>query len=228
LLGMTSDNIARKVRHTLHMLPQDMYESNLTFVRTLNQLLEAIDRGSKVSFRYSRLGKQRISTGICFETDTKPDRVVSPYDIYMDNGKFYMVGFSDLHQALRSYRVDRIGLLRLTNEPWIPPTRTPVGDVTMALEAFFMNNTDNFLGQKRTVVTIRWDDSTHISVLYDVMGTENVFLISEEDNTFSIRSFENTGLINNLLRLGSAIEILEPASIRDQYLKIIDAIRAKY
>jgi predicted DNA-binding transcriptional regulator YafY len=228
LLGMTSDSIARKVRNTLHPLPENMYHNDRKFSDNLNKLLDAIDSNRKVTFHYIRLGKRRSSLGIHYDPDTKPARVVSPYDIYTVDGKFYMVGYSDQDKGLRTYRIDRMILLQTLNVAAIAPTRTPFGDSNLELETFYRDNTDNFLGERRLAMTVRWDDATHISVLYDVMGTENVFLISEEDNTFSIRTYDNDGLMNNLLRLGSAIEILEPKLPRRRYLAIIEDIRRKY
>ncbi len=228
LLEMTSESTRALVRKNLTLLPPDVYERDIFFIRNLNDLLQAIGNRKKISFHYSRLGKRRTTHGIRWEKDTKDARIVSPYKVYINDGKFYMVGFNEQAQELRAYRVDRIGKVMDTGEPATTPDYTGQEDLYSRLDAFVANNTDNFLGKDRTAITIRWEPAVPVSVLYDVMGTENVFLLSEEDNTFSIRTYDTTGLMNNLLRLGSNIEILEPAGIRSRYLEIIDAIRAKY
>ena len=228
LLEMTSESTRALVRKNLTLLPPDVYERDIFFIRNLNDLLQAIGNRKKISFHYSRLGKRRTTHGIRWEKDTKDARIVSPYKVYINDGKFYMVGFNEQSQELRAYRVDRIGKVMDTGEPATTPDYTGQEDLYSRLDAFVANNTDNFLGKDRTAITIRWEPAVPVSVLYDVMGTENVFLLSEEDNTFSIRTYDTTGLMNNLLRLGSNIEILEPAGIRSRYLEIIDAIRAKY
>lgn len=228
LLEMTSESTRTLVRKNLTLLPPDVYERDIFFIRNLNDLLQAIGNRKKISFHYSRLGKRRTTHGIRWEKDTKDARIVSPYKVYINDGKFYMVGFNEQAQELRAYRVDRIGKVMDTGEPATTPDYTGQEDLYSRLDAFVANNTDNFLGKDRTAITIRWEPAVPVSVLYDVMGTENVFLLSEEDNTFSIRTYDTTGLMNNLLRLGSNIEILEPAGIRSRYLEIIDAIRAKY
>jgi len=101
--------------------------------------------------------------------------------------------------------------------------------MTEAVKRFHLTNTDSFSGPVQ-VVEVRWlSDVREISILYDVFG---VNYVSKKNGSagdiFVIKAQENKGLYNNLLKLGSNIEIIAPQKVRDEYLKIIGEIEKIY
>jgi len=194
------------------------------FRNTLIELLQAIKTRKKITFNYGKLNSEKK-----FELRRPEKYKVSPYSIQNNEGSYYLICNTDEKPDISTYRVDRIRNLEIDEEQSIPPSRLPAGDLTEAVAKFHLNNTDSFSGPSQ-VVEVRWlEDIKEISILYDVFGVDSVSKKSHDDeNVFIIRAQENKGLYNNLLRLGSTIEVVAPVAVRERYLGIIHDIAGIY
>ncbi|GEM_PF-2331946 len=200
------------------------YWMETEFTDTFIGLLQAIRQKSKVTFNYGKLNLEKK-----FELRRKEPYKISPYSIQNNEGSYYIMSNTEGKDGLSIYRIDRIRNLEITDEPFLPPSRLPEGDMTEAVKRFHLTNTDSFSGPVQ-VVEVRWlSDVREISILYDVFG---VNYVSKKNGSagdiFVIKAQENKGLYNNLLKLGSNIEIIAPQKVRDEYLKIIGEIEKIY
>lgn len=192
------------------------------FTSNFIKLLTAIRMRNKVTFNYGKLNIDKK-----FELTREKRYMVSPYSIQNNEGSYYLMCNTEGKDDLSIYRIDRMKELEICDELSVPPNRLPAGDMTDNVRRFHLTNTDSFNGPIQ-VVEVKWlADIKNISILYDVFG---VNYVSKEkgSNTFVIRAQENQGLYNNLLRLGSKIEIIAPEMVRDNYQKIIKEIREIY
>ena len=196
------------------------YWMEAEFTSTFIGLLRAIRQKSKVTFNYGKLNLEKK-----FELRRKEPYKISPYSIQNNEGSYYIMSNTEGKDGLSIYRIDRIRNLEITDEPFLPPSRLPAGDLTEDVQRFHLTNTDSFNGPVQ-VVEVRWrSDVKEISILYDVFGVNYVSKKNGNDSDiFVIRAQENKGLYNNLLKLGSTIEVLAPQKVKEEYLAIIDEI----
>ncbi len=93
------ESVKRNIRIESRIKPDN--ERSLYIVDSIN---EAINRGKKIKFKYYDydINKQKQ-----LRNDGKP-YVLSPYTLVWNGDYYYVVGYSDKHQDIGSFRVDRI------------------------------------------------------------------------------------------------------------------------
>lgn len=217
LAGPASRALLDENRPTLSSESDD---SDSYLCRNLDDLLNAIKLKKKVRFNYFKL-----------DADKKPspteDRIhtVNPYVIAKRGFFYYLLTYKDGDKQLRPFRIDRIQNVAVLEERRIPPEKLPIGDMTDEIKGYLKNNTDSFTGETISLL-LQWNNEP--SILYDVFGLSNVFTVSKEVSTYSIKAQKNKGLYNNLLRLGDGVKILEPKEVREEYLTIVSNILQNY
>ena len=205
LLNLTKRDISKKAEKLISELPEDLYSKDDEFIETFKLSTKAILEGKIVEFRYSRLGPDKT-----YVEDRDYAQRVHPYAIKTLDDYFYLLGYYEQREKLVPFRLDRIKKMVMTDEDAIPPARLPIGDKTDDIRDYLVNNTSNFVHEKNEMLKIRWhSEKGHISILYDIMGVQNVSRGKGED-VYLIRTDNNPGLTANLLRLGSMLEILSP------------------
>lgn len=74
---------------------------------------EALRRKRRVSFKYFRFGPD----GTRYATHYGARREVTPVGISYDGGFYYLTAWNEQYDEFREYRVDRMGALRVSEEP---------------------------------------------------------------------------------------------------------------
>jgi predicted DNA-binding transcriptional regulator YafY len=108
------------------MVTRDLHQADPT---TFSPLLEKLRRAA----RQHRQVKMVYRGGASVEPT---ERQVNPYALVYRSGWWYLVGFCQLRQALRTFRVDRIQQLELLSQPFQMPEDF---DVHTYLDAMFKN-----------------------------------------------------------------------------------------
>lgn len=105
------DNLKRRVRGvsetTRVILPRGEPSRDEGALLTLTSAAEASRR---VTFAYHRPGQEPMT------------RTMAPYGLVFQRGRWYLVGFCHLRQAMRSFRLDRIDGVRVLPESFVRPT----------------------------------------------------------------------------------------------------------
>lgn len=204
LLNLTPPDIREAAKHLITDLPDQYYETHDSFIDALKTVLTAITNRKVIKFNYTYLGADKQIV-----PDTKPPRIVHPYALTIKDQHFYLLGYHEKYRTITPFRVDRITDPVITDKQRTPMARLPIGDMTDKVRGFIRNNTNNFFSESTKYLTIRWHpDVTPVHVLFDVMGDSNVDPLADE-YVYRIKTTDNIGLVANLLRLGSAIEILQ-------------------
>ncbi|MCR5088133.1 MAG: WYL domain-containing protein, partial [Oscillospiraceae bacterium] len=103
LISLTSETNAGKLRRTVHVTGKAKSDNEKGYY-IVDAINEAIHLGRKISFTY-------------FDYNGKKERVlrnngapytVSPYDLIWDGDYYYLTGFCDERNDIRTFRVDRI------------------------------------------------------------------------------------------------------------------------
>lgn len=215
LLNLTSKRIREQAGDITSELPEQMYSTTDEFIYTLKEALRAIIGGKVLEFRYSRLDENKE-----YREDRDYAQIVHPYAITTLDDYFYLLGYYEQRESVSPFRLDRIKKIKVTDRDATPAARLPIGDKTEDIRNYLVNNTSNFMHEKKALITIKWHpEKNHVSLLYDIMGTENVSR-GKGENEYIIKTDNNPGLIANLLRLGPTIELLGPesGSVKKAYL----------
>ena len=113
--GLSSCHDAEKLRASIYTGKLAKAENNQIFL-TIDVINQAINTGKKISFQhfFYNGSRQRVmrNNGEVY--------TVSPYLTIWKNDRYYMVGWADNRSEVRSFRIDRMAVPMLTDEPAVP------------------------------------------------------------------------------------------------------------
>lgn len=103
LATLTSETNADKLKRSVHITGRVKSENEKGYY-IVDAINEAINSGVKISFYYYELNgkkKEVLKNG-------GKSYTVSPFDLIWDGDYYYLTGFCDERESIRTYRVDRI------------------------------------------------------------------------------------------------------------------------
>ena len=103
LIGLTNAPNSDKLHRTIHTTGKAKSENEKGYA-IVDVINEAIHRKLKISFYYFDYDNRKKHV---LKNDGKP-YTVSPYDLIYDGDYYYMTGFCDERDEVRTFRVDRI------------------------------------------------------------------------------------------------------------------------
>lgn len=99
----------RRIEQTFH-IGFKPFKDYSEFKEIIKQIHEAVVQCRIIEMRYYSLSSKRETT-----------RKVDPYKVWFFNGTLYLIGWCHVHDEIRMFILDRIKLLHVTNERFIPP-----------------------------------------------------------------------------------------------------------
>lgn len=189
----------------------------------IDLLLRAIRENKKVGFQYTSTGSDQKKH---FHFDGA-EYQLSPYSLFCRLDRYYLIGSMEESRKLLYFRVDRIRALRLLEEPRISAEQLLGPNADLQLRDFVNHSLNNYSG-KRTRIRLSVDaDMTDL--LLDTFGAEfRIEKIDGDKMTVSAFAGEGWGLNAWLLQHGDCVQILEPESIREELIALLETIRKKY
>ena len=103
LISLTSETNADKLKRSVHITGRVKSENEKGYY-IVDAINEAINAGVKISFYYFELNGKKKEV---LRNDGK-SYTVSPFDLIWDGDYYYLTGYCDEREAVRTYRVDRI------------------------------------------------------------------------------------------------------------------------
>lgn len=152
--------------------------------RLSSKLAVQPSRSDKYIIDLERAIQQNVVVNIVYRGK---DRQVIPYELYVESGSTYVKGYCQTAEARRTFKLDRIDSLRLTESKALIPN-----EVTSSNQKYF------------TSIRIHRD----IRLVSEVFGFSAE--ISHEKITQEISFYSREWLINEALALGGSIELLDP------------------
>ena len=139
-------------------------------------------------------------------------RHIRPYAVKEFAKRWYIVAYSEEASALRVYAMDRILALKPTGEKFKMPKGFQVDDLFESSYGIYLPE-----GEEPVLVKFR-TTLREAAYLQDLpLHPSQVFLGSEGDFClFALRVIPNPNFIMELVKHGGRLEILEPASLREQ------------
>lgn len=195
-----------KIKQHLTCLEVISRISSLSMEPFLKELEQAVADGYAVKILYHKNGKEQSKY-----------RLVDPYRIIYWNNKWYVIGFCHLRNDIRSFRVDRIESLMLTENRFNRPENFSARD-------FFMKNLLPTIEDREGIISLvingdrrALDDICQHwylgHYLQERTSKQAVFLLE--------KNMIHTYVPYLLLSYGKSIQVIEPISLKKRLIEVL-------
>ena len=111
--------------HTEELKPQILISEhikakNRNMIYSVQAIRKGIEQNKKIVFRYLRYTTDMKQVPKQNEEGEEADYIVSPYALIWKKDRYYMVGWSEKHEAVAHFRIDRMGMPKSTGDPRRP------------------------------------------------------------------------------------------------------------
>lgn len=179
----------------------------------LTLLVDAMKRNRKLEITY-----------LPYDAETPTTYTMSPYCMRLYHQHWYVLGFSETHQALRHFAVNRMKNLQLTDEPFIYPD-------DFSPEGFYYYSSGIYTNADLPVETIRLQVAKHLVNYYRALPihhSQNEVRTTDDYSEFEYTLCVTPDLIQELLSRGSQVKVLAPESLKDRMKKELSAAMNLY
>lgn len=164
----------------------------------LPDILEAIRNSDKIRFTYAGFNRSRAETDILF----------SPYFLKRYKQRWYMLGFKEKSQDIRTYALDRIKDLKISDEKFsLPEGATP---------ADWFGNIIGITTSRAATRFVRLRTSTTQAKYFRALPLHHSQQeeIHDDYSIFSYQLKLNYELVHEILSFGDAVKVLDPPELR--------------
>lgn len=173
----------------------------------LKQLEQAVADGYSVEILYHKSGDKQLKS-----------RLIDPYRMIYWNHKWYVIGFCQLRNEIRSFRVDRIESLIRTENKFNRPEDFSARD-------FFMKNLLPTIENKAVAFVIEGDKNVLADIcqhwflghyLQERRSNQAIFLLEED--------ILHTYVPYLLLPYNKSIKVIEPMSLKERMIEVLSEL----
>ncbi len=180
--------------------------SSLPMEPFLKELEQAVADGYSVNILYHKSGENPLN-----------DRLVDPYRMIYWNHKWYVIGFCHLRKDIRSFRVDRMERLMVTETKFNRPENFSAGE-------YFINGLLPTIENKEGIISLVLHGNK--SALDDIC--EHWFLghyLQERTSNQAVFLLEkdilHTYVPHLLLPYNQSIKVIEPVSLKKRLIEVL-------
>lgn len=201
----------------------DVKNGSPTTKNAIDLILKAIRRKRMISFQYlytdENLEKKLSYDGMRY--------LVSPYALIWRQDKYYLIGSHKKYQTLSYYRLDRIRNADITEESTLPKEEILGQNADWKLRDYINRNLFNYSGDETRVKLAV--DRNMMWVIEDAFGEQYELLsLNETKAIVNVTVSDGWGLNNWLLQHGDSIQVLEPQTVRNQVIALLNQIQKRY
>lgn len=221
LTGLGNKYFRAKVKHVCH-LPKLIHSDNKQVLLNLDVLNDAIEQGRKVRFTYNSYGKD-----FQLHPRRKEPYIVNPYQMVVNQGRYYLLCSYDTSNRLSHYRLDYMTKLEMLDKKVKPMDQMEDFVQGYSLPKHMEEHIYMFSGSS-VQVKMRVRSSVNRDALIDWFGKG--FRIVKEDADGLIVSVACNELAMKYwaLQYGEHVEVLEPKSLREAICDAIDWMGSFY
>jgi len=183
--------------------------SSLSMEPFLKELEQAVADGYSVKILYHKSGEKQLNY-----------RLVDPYRIIYWNNKWYVIGFCHLRNDIRSFRVDRIESLMLTENKFNRPENFSARDFFIKSLLPTIEDQDGLIslvinGDKNVLADIcqHWFLGHY---LQERTSNQAVFLLEKD--------MIHTYVPYLLLPYNKSIKVIEPISLKKRMIEVLSEL----
>ena len=227
--GFVSDHQAQKIKHNAFLI--DRVKTNnkavLYSLSTINDAMSTkLDGKShvpeKITFKYLKFSIDDVNQQI--ERRRGRTYTVSPFQLIINDGNYYLLAYNEQRKAIWTYRVDRMKDVRLTGESRVGNEAFDKIDIRT-----FVQRTISMYSGHQEKVTVRFIMSL-LDVAIEQFGTKNIRYQKIDEHHFNMIA---TLDISNqffawLLQFGTGVKLISPASVVEEFNTYIDKIKKAY
>jgi predicted DNA-binding transcriptional regulator YafY len=156
-----------------------------------------------------------------FSTDQENTRRIDPYHLLFQGGAWYVVGYCHLRQAMRTFRVDRIRQMSLSEDSFIRSKSFNLNDYLGASWGIMRGERTRvqilfYPPASRLVAESRWHSSQQATWLED----QRLLFETEVDGLDEVKGW--------VLTFGESAEVLSPDSLRQSIAESVARAAARY
>lgn len=224
-----SEAQAKKIRHNA-FLTDRVKTDNKSVLNNLSTINEAMSRHidgethspEKISFKYTKYSVADIGTQV--ERRKGERYIVSPYQLLINDGNYYLLAFDDRYQKMRTYRVDRMKDIRFTGAPRDGEEVFEGIDLKTYTKRVF-----SMYGGEQKLVEIRFINPL-LDAVVDRFGTKDIQYARVDDKHFSVTAKVEISdqFFGWILGFGKKAKLLYPEVVIDQFKAYLDKIREIY
>ena len=208
LASLTSKHMSKRLTSHIHSADSRKAGSDKIFL-VIDAINQAIERRKKIIFQY-------------IEYSPKKEKILrhggevyinSPYAMIWQEDRYYLVGYSDKHEKVVSFRIDRMTLPKLLDESAVVLPDFNVEE--------YANTSVRMYSGEECRVTLRCQNE-RMKNLVDRFGTE--FDIGEDTDTSFIAYVTvqvSPTFYGWLAQYGDSMEILGPEDVKDGYRELL-------
>lgn len=223
-----SEEQAVKIRHNAFLTDRVKTDNQgvLNNIAAINEAMSKHLDGAphtpeKITFKYM---KRSISDMSQVERKAGSRYKVSPYQLLINDGNYYLIAYADYAQSMRTYRVDRMKDIRFTAEPRDGDEEFKKIDVKSYTKRVF-----SMFGGEQKLVEMRFANHLLDSVV-DRFGTKYVQYGKVDEDHFSVTAKVEISdqFFGWLLGFGNNAELVYPENLVDTFRAYLDKVRALY
>ena len=176
----------------------------------------------KISFKYLKYNINDLSKQA--ERRQGKEYVVSPFQLLINDGNYYLLAFSDQYQEMRTYRLDRMKAVKELSEPRDGEDEF----LALDLDTFTRRTFGMFSGNRKTI-TLRFTNNL-LDTAVDRFGTKDVQYSKADDKHFTITTEVDISkqFFAWLCGFGNMVKIMGPDSVAKEFYDYLDKIREMY
>ena len=226
LKELSSEYFSHKVRHIAELHKRDSENKQLFY--SIETIDEAIEKGKKVGFCYTTFGTDKQIHKKQNRTGQPIRYVVSPYQMAIANGRYYLICNTDGHTDLSVYRMERILQIELLDSEPIKPLREIPGysnslDLNSFMEEhLYMSSGESDLVSFR-IAKSRLDD------VNDWFDMASVRVSNEDKEAVTITARVNLKAMKYwAIQYCPYVEVISPVGLRNEIRQTLYRAAKKY
>lgn len=224
-----SEDQANRIRHNAFLT--DRVKTNnrgvLNNIAAINEAMSLHLDGQphtpeKITFQYLKYSISDMSKQV--ERRKGARYTVSPFQLLINDGNYYLLAFDDHSKKMRTYRVDRMKDIRFTEEPRDGEDEFKQIDLRTYTKRVFSMYSGN-----EQLVQIRFLNHL-LDAVVDRFGTKDVQYAKYDDAHFTVTAHIEVSdqFFGWILGFGKKAKILYPDAVVEQFRAYMDKIREMY
>lgn len=224
-----SEHQAEKIRHDA-FLTDRVKTNNRQVLSNIAAINEAMSRKidgrphtpEKISFQYLKYSITDMSKQV--ERRHGAKYIVSPFQLLINDGNYYLLAFDDRSKAMRTYRVDRMKNVSLSGEPRAGEEAFQKIDLKTYTQRVF-----SMYGGEEKLVQIRFINPL-LDAVVDRFGTKDVQYSRVDDSHFCVSAKVEISdqFFGWLLGFGKKAKLIYPEEVLNSFREFMDKIRDMY
>lgn len=218
LEGLASRHQAQRLQRQVFVAGR-IKTMNESIYYTVDLIHEAIHDNAKISFQYFdwNVAKEKV-----LRHDGKTYRV-SPFALTWDNENYYLIAYDSENAQVRHYRVDKMIRLKVLDD-----RRDGIENFKDFDMAQYSKKTFGMFRGKEELVALRCKNKL-AGVLVDRFGRDVTFIKTDDEHfEVRVRVAISPLFLTWIMNFGGDIEILSPASVRQEFVKLAKEALAQY